>query len=338
MGGRRDQAAGILQRSGVLRLLEAAPRRRQLLVLNYHRIGDPDASEFDREVFSETAEGLAAQVSFLKRSYNLVSPAEALEMLDGRWSCRGTSILLTFDDGYRDNLDIAVPVLQSLDASAIFFLVTSYLDRPSVVTWWDRIAWLTRRCVDRKVTVTVPEPLTLEINSNNVEWAASEMLRRARENASRLDELIDELRTAAGCDCDNGEIAQFMSWHEASQLQDAGMTIGLHTHSHRILSSLSEDEQARELIHSRNMMQERLGVDCRIIAYPVGTRAAFTDATKRIARECGYRYAFSFYGGSNLYGRIDPMDILRASLPSRATRARARSAVAGMAVTGSVWF
>jgi len=82
-----------------------------------------------------------------------------------------------------------------------------------------------------------------------------------------------------------------------------GMAIGSHTHSHPVLSQLDPQWQFEELSKSRAILKEKLGIEADALAYPVGGRNSFTDATQRAAQEAGYRVAFSFHGGVNLPGK-----------------------------------
>ena len=89
------------------------------------------------------------------------------------------------------------------------------------------------------------------------------------------------------------------------------MSIGAHTHTHRILAQLSEADQQQELGLSKEILQARLKQPILSVSYPVGGRDKFTAATKRLSKELGYTVGFSFYGGINRPGLTDPLDIKR---------------------------
>ena len=102
-----------------------------------------------------------------------------------------------------------------------------------------------------------------------------------------------------------------MSWDEVRALRELGHEIGAHTHSHPILSKLSEEEQTHELALSRDTILRELGVSPRLLAYPNGKEWTFTARTKVLAEQAGYRAAFSFYGGRNPGKSVDAFDLRR---------------------------
>jgi peptidoglycan/xylan/chitin deacetylase (PgdA/CDA1 family) len=102
-----------------------------------------------------------------------------------------------------------------------------------------------------------------------------------------------------------------VNWEEARAMKAAGMTIGSHTQTHRILGQLSAEEQRWEMEQSKQVIEENLGCAVDSIAYPVGIRGAFNDTTERIADELGYSTCFSFYGGVNTPEHMRPTNLLR---------------------------
>ena len=94
-------------------------------------------------------------------------------------------------------------------------------------------------------------------------------------------------------------------------MERAGMRIGAHTVSHAILSSLDPARQRDELARSRETLEDELGHRVDVMAYPVGSRDAFNTETESALRDCGYRAAFSFYGGVNRRPESRLFDIRR---------------------------
>jgi peptidoglycan/xylan/chitin deacetylase (PgdA/CDA1 family) len=123
-------------------------------------------------------------------------------------------------------------------------------------------------------------------------------------------------------------LRRFLSWDEAREMIGGGMAIGSHTHSHQVLSQLEPERQLEELSRSRAILKEQLGTEADALAYPVGRKASFTDRTQMLARDAGYRAAFSFHGGTNLPGKTSPYDVNRIGVGSQSwSRFRVQTAV-----------
>ncbi len=175
---KRERFATLLSKTSILDALERLPKRPQLLVLNYHRIGNACETQYDKETFEATREGLDSHIEILKRSYRIVNADEALDIIAGRRRPNGAAILLTFDDGYRDNFKVALPVLKAQNVSALFFLVTEFLSSPTTPPWWDRIAWIVRNSVGYKIRLHEPYFFEVTVSKQNVDGVIIEVLRR----------------------------------------------------------------------------------------------------------------------------------------------------------------
>lgn len=338
MQGKRDWVAEASSRLRILDLIERLPSLPQLLVINYHRIGNWYNCDFDRELFSIDQKGLLQQLEFLKRNYQVIDAQRALEIIAGKARPKGTEILLTFDDGYKDNVTLAAPVLKKADVSGLFFLATGFLNDPDTVPWWDQIAWTIRQYVGGTLTISQPERWTVQVTSENVDRVIASVLQRFRQASVDRKIFLKELEECCGELSPTRDTGHFMDWNDATSLLAEGMAIGLHTHSHQILAGLDVEAQAAELRTCRRILAEKLDYSADLLAYPVGTRTSFSQDTKRLAQEAGFQAAFSFYGGTNRFGSIDPFDVRRVSFPRNPKLSRSRMAVCLKSKTASVWF
>ena len=336
---KRNVCAALAHRLGLLRILEAGPKHNALLVLNYHRIGDQAATPFDEGVFSATASEFEAQVRLVQKRNGLVTLNEALNLLQNDKPFRGVPVLLTFDDGYRDNYELAFPILRSLGAQATFFLVSSFIGTDAI-PWWDKIAWLVRQSPRNKLQLGFPTPFECNLPPGRRFVEIRSVLKHFKHSPAAdaeryLSELEDACRSAKPPSTD---APLFMTWDEARAMLKGGMAIGSHTRTHRVLSQLSDEEQAQEVAQSDATLCQELGTKIETFAYPVGGRTEVTRAVRAALQERGYRAAFSYYGGVNSPGSIEPFDTRRLSVDAPTPFARFRMRVALAALTNGYWF
>jgi peptidoglycan/xylan/chitin deacetylase (PgdA/CDA1 family) len=267
---RRELAARLCAATGLLSLIEAMPKRDVIIVLNYHRIGNPWETPYDPGIFSATAEEFEEQIAYLKAHFYICTLDEALAMVMGQ-APFNTGVLLTFDDGYLDNYTLAFPILRSYRTQAVFFLPTAFVGT-SRLPWWDAIAYTIKQTRKDLIQLDYPERVVLDLNRNDMADIISVVLRLYKHPATRdRNRFLNELQFA----CESGFPVEdkqriFMNWREAREMQQCGMVFGSHTDTHEILSKLSAEQQVVELCRSREILEREL--NCRIdaLAYPVG--------------------------------------------------------------------
>lgn len=297
---------------GLSRLLRRRKPKPAILVINHHRVGDAGRDVFDRGVFSASEEDLDAQVAYVQKHFSMMDWEEMSEVVTGRRPLDRFCVAFTFDDGYLDNYTTAFPILRARACPGFFFLVPEYVGT-STVPWWDAIAYMIRFTKVPQLHLSIPEPWTLVIDGDRERAIHAALTQYKRPDNTRGEDFLAELEQKTECKVP-AQDRRFLSWDEARHMQSAGMTVGSHTVSHRILSQLSEADQYRELRESRAILERELGTQTRTLAYPVGIRTAFTGETQRIASEAGYEASFSFYGGINPREQICPTDLRRTSL------------------------
>jgi peptidoglycan/xylan/chitin deacetylase (PgdA/CDA1 family) len=309
---RRELAARVSSRLGILRTLQRLRANHGLLVLAHHRIGNPRDSPFSADLFTATPEGLAEQVRLLSRWARIVSLDEVEALQVSRKRPREALVLLTFDDVYRDNYDHAFPILQAAGAPAVFFVPTGLIGT-GYVPWWDRIAYAVKNANRESCRLRHPVELDWTGMMSAPEEATQQCLRLYKSSpALNKDELVRSLERATGAAASRSPHASdlFVSWNHLREMSDAGMTLASHTHSHRLLGHLSYQEQYEELVLSRELLARHTGVETRAVAYPVGQKGHFNADTRRALGEAGYSLGFSHYGGWNR-AITDPFDIRR---------------------------
>lgn len=264
---------------------------RRLLVLAWHNIaptwGFPESGDAYGEAF-------ARQLTLLRRYATVVPLTPALDALRAGRRLPPRPVALTFDDGYRDQLDLAAPILRGFGMTATFFLVTGFLAQRSRI-WWEEVGWAFGAAT--ATTLTWPPSggtgydLTRPADREAARTAVTESLKDipAAARLAAAGELADRLAprgTRPGPEL-------FCDWEGARALRDAGHGIGSHTATHPILSRETPAAQHEELAASRRELERELAVPADVLAYPNGRTCDYNRATLEGVRRAGYRYALT---------------------------------------------
>ncbi len=279
------------------------PRTPRLTIVRHHRIYADGARPLYR--LGVSAAVLEQQVALLRAlGIGPVTVEAGLERL--RAGVPGHVVAMTFDDGYADNVERALPILVAGGGRASFYL-TSGLIEERRAPWWDRVVHALEHGRRREL-----------------DWACAgermrQPLRDARERAQALARVLALLRVApaaqqariasleAALEIPSPAPCELATWSQAGALVAAGMEVGAHTWSHPFLDCLDSAAQAREITQSMNAIQERLAVRVAGLAYPGG---AFDTESIRAARAAGLRYAVTTRAGVNAPA-TDPYALFR---------------------------
>lgn len=298
---------------------------RGLLVLNYHQIADRPEDLIDPRLWSATQAQLDEDVRFLKSCVEIVGP----EALDAG-PTRQAQVMLTFDDGYRDHFELALPVLRAHDVPGIFFVTSGFIDEPRL-PWWGELYGMLARTERPSLRLGSRPGLPDGLDVSLADPAdALERVRPAYEAADPrhkeafLEELAAELQVTRPRD---GRPEVWMTWDMVRAMDEAGMTIGGHTATHPRLSDLDAAGQARDITDGLDRLQAEIGRRPTVFSYPYGGRDTFDERTVAALRQDGVRFAFSYYGGCNGRRAWDPYDLRRATMAAGTSTAGRRAMV-----------
>jgi peptidoglycan/xylan/chitin deacetylase (PgdA/CDA1 family) len=271
------------------------PQRSHLVVLAYHRVGNREQLfPGPMELAECTVEQFEDQMTWVRRHCTPVDLATAQRVIFGQQRCPNRAVLVTFDDGYREDLLRVRPCLERLGIRATVFLPTDYIGTRRRF-WWDRIGACVQLTRHSSVSIDLETPAELPLTGTAERDAAtSRLLALAKPLvAERRDRLIAELeqRLEVG-DTREADRALVLSWDEVRQLA-AVFDFGAHTESHPVLSTLGAEEARREMGRSKEIVEEQLGIPCPAIAIPYGGPDEYTRETVELAAELGFSVIFS---------------------------------------------
>lgn len=293
-----------------LRQLRAGPRR--AMVLMYHRVSD----ESDYLGLCVPPVLFAAQVGLLRERARVMRLVDLVERLRDPAPLETDVAAITFDDGYRDNLDVALPILRQYGLPATVFVTTTFIDgsaqptgerlREAVGALWARGVcgdeWGSRDgSTARAVRLVLDTPGSFRVLRKLVAE-----LKRIPTGETRA--VVADLEQLAGRT--HGLRELMLDWQAVRSLAEQDVEIASHTVSHPILSRLPLGEVEQELRESKQQIENATGRPVVGFAFPNGHRDDFSEEHVRLLERLGYGYACTAERGVNHPGS-DPFRLRR---------------------------
>jgi peptidoglycan/xylan/chitin deacetylase (PgdA/CDA1 family) len=312
----RSWIAGALDSApfgAILRALEASDRGRGdiLAVLTYHRVAPRDGLVGFPGLVSATPDRFAEQMEHLAQRYSVIDMTDVLAARTGRALPR-RSVLVSFDDGYRDFAEHAWPVLRRLRLPATLFVPTAYADENAPAFWWDRL--YEALATARPGTVVNVPSAAVHVQIGEDAGVTFRQLRGELKARSHDDLLsaVDLICNALGAAATERQV---LTWDELRSLASEGVTLAPHSRTHPLLPNVPATALDAELVGSLADLQARFGNVPRAFAYPSGAESA--DVREAVGR-AGYDVAFTTRRGLNRLGVTDWLALRRINV-GRAT-------------------
>ena len=290
------------------------------VVLAYHRVAAPD---FDPQLLAVTPGHFAEHLEVLRRESRVIGLADLSRALQRGHVPRG-AVVITFDDGYGDNLQHARSALAAYGTPATVFATSGNI-ASGAAFWWDQLdSWLLR-------PGRLPDQLRLRLHGRWYEWHLGECSayfvtdyeRNRAWNVLRQDDptarhslyrdlhrllrrlppatrasVMAQLAAWAGANDAADLTGRPMSPEELAALSTPGLVeIGSHTVNHPVLSALPLEGQSAEIQASKKAIEEIIGRRVSSFSYPFGGRQDYTQSTISFVRNTGHGIACSNFPG-----------------------------------------
>lgn len=273
--------------------LLAWPVHRQVLtILMFHRVlpvpdplrpGDVVAENFD------------LQMRYLKRYFAVLPLLEAVDRLQ-RSALPRRACCITFDDGYADNLSVALPILKRYQLPATVFVATGYLDGGRMFndTVIDAIACADGPVLDLRELRLGQYPLSTTEERQAAVVAILEQLkyRSPDERAANVEKLVEL------ADCGPLPRDIMLTSAQVGELSRHGIEIGGHTVAHPILTAIDDERAKQEMATGKQQLEVITGTPVRTFAYPNG-RPERDYAARHVAmaKDVGFELAVTTASG-----------------------------------------
>ena len=301
-----------LYHGGLMKPVTAAAGRvrapRGFPILTFHRVNDEQDPFFP----SRPTAVFAARMEHIARHYVVLPVEELVErMQSGR--VPPNALALAFDDGYRDNLTHAAPILARHGLPATIFLVTGCVGTPEML-WFDQLALAFKTATRRHVSLAEGRVLPLGSTAERLEALAAALHHLKRLPDADCHRRVEQLIRALRPGLPERPKRFMLTWDEVEALRGLGFSVGAHTVSHPILSRLTPDRAWREIQGSKAAIEKTLGLTVRAFAYPNGGPDDYNETATRLVREADFTCAVTTRHGLN--GSATPPLELRRGGPS----------------------
>jgi peptidoglycan/xylan/chitin deacetylase (PgdA/CDA1 family) len=253
-------------------------------ILNYHRIcPDTDLVKPNSELIVSVSK-FKEQLIFLKKNYDLVSLDEFLKFNKSN----KFKISVTFDDGYKDNLTYALPILNELNIPATIYVVTKFFDNDFNIWWRELEDYIWSKNENIKFSFDQID-YYFSTNSNEEKTKCFENLKKIikKVNKKKQDQILSAVTKT---DIRKQYNDEFLSIKDLQLLKSNPLiTIGAHTHNHLSLKNISYDECFNEVKKSKLFLEELLNSKINHFSYPYGSKNDAGSREFKIVEDLGFQ-------------------------------------------------
>lgn len=262
-----------------------------LSILTYHRVlpeldpmrpGEPDPQRFRR------------QMARLRRFFTPIALPDAVQALKRGERLPQRAVAVTFDDGYADNLTVALPILREFGIPATVFVAAGFLDGGRM--WNDTVIEAVRSRSEGAWDLSDIGLGILTVGEDEQKYQLAENMLEAIKHRPSEERMTAVARIAEG----GGRLPDdlMLTSEQLRELRTASIHIGAHTVSHPILTSLSAEASRREITESKVALERILSDEVSLFAYPNGKYGRdWNDAHAAMVRDAGYEGAVTTDSG-----------------------------------------
>ena len=302
-----------------LKSIRAVSRRlkpeRVAYIINFHRFFESNDGILQKGPSVHTrVSDFDKLLGLLGSRFEFISINTLVEHLENGEPFRHDSVAITMDDGYEDNITLGLPVLKKHSVPATLYIATGFIDSSDLLPM-DAIDYALRNTGQTQLDWDFLGAEKISLGSYaercRANIAIGKIFKSLQAEAleEKLQELFDRLEVSRVVQ-DNG----MLDWEQVSSLMQAGVEIGSHGVSHRLMTRLPKDVARQELRSSRDEIFDRIGYTPEHFAYPNGMAEDFDDELRQEARSLGFRSVASVVRGACIPGVTDPFNLPRLGL------------------------
>jgi len=262
----------------------------------YHRIHDRgDGTGISRKNFEQ-------QMEFIKGKMTPVSLIDIIDWLLKKKTIPQRAVAITFDDGYEDNFINGYPILRKFDIPATIFLTTGHIETTRVF-WWDKVNEIIRKTKRPYINLKdfqgfaqngyIYSPRAIMLNSGQSKIHAmktiTELFKTFEYN--RINEAVALLQEIIDVEVQEISYPPMLNWRQVREMSNNGIDFGAHTVTHVNLAEAGLKEAKKEIITSKESIEEKINRSVQGFAYPYGIERHYNGTIINMVTEAGFKYA-----------------------------------------------
>jgi peptidoglycan/xylan/chitin deacetylase (PgdA/CDA1 family) len=266
-----------------------------LVIPYWHFVSDDEEVPHVHALGRRNVRRFNADLEFFLQHYSAITEQDLISYLDGGCVLPPRSVLLTFDDGFREIHDVVAPLLRAKGAPAIFFLISSAVDNQHLC-YTQKKSLLTYKLERNHSAATLNEATRL-LSLAGVSISPN-IASRIRAVSYRQRYVLDDLARLFECDF-QGYLSShkpYMSSQQVKTLLRQGFAIGAHSVDHPLYTELSLGEQLTQTRESMRWLSERFHISCQSFAFPYRANGVSTDFFQTIFAEGELKVSFGTGG------------------------------------------
>lgn len=245
------------------------------------------------------------QIKYLSKSYNIISMQEMAAYIKKKIPFPPNSVVISFDDGLKNNFINAFPILRKYNAKATIFIITGYIDTFKI-NWSNKFYYFMNKIGLGELVEEFERKFSVYSNLIDKDSSYKEIMEninyifKYKVDSSARENFMNNLYHKFDMKINKEEIKKlFLSWEEVKKMADAGISFGSHTSTHPVLSVLDYKEAEEEIAVSKKDIEAKLNKNIDLFAYPYGNDCSFNVDTKKILARYNFICAVSTIEGFN---------------------------------------
>jgi len=259
----------------------------QVVILMYHRVA-PRIDNWALEPLDPKS--FRKQIEYFCHNYEILPLDRLVQYIQLGRSLPEKAIVITFDDGYKDNFRYAFPILKKYHVPATIFLTTGHIGTDKLF-WWDKVSYIIQHSCAKELNLDEVGRHLLGSEIDKLRARSAVMEKMKKLPPERKEQMIDKLISISGVDVPSGlGEGLILSWNEIRKMNNNGIDFGAHTVNHQSLANFPSERAKWEIIQSKKDIEEELGEEVSAFSYPNGDLSL---ELIELIKKCGFTCAVS---------------------------------------------